>query len=372
MKMIQSFDPSAAASGTFKHQVANPCGGVYLFNESNEWLQLTLPDGGKVGLPAWWARFYHLQDVQGPVLWQVLDSIATVASPLSKVYGESYERNEIVGRGFYDGPIPRNPYIANSVSSTVSTNQVVNDGNPAVSTVIEATQSGNTGGSNLFAGNDGSFYNAQWVSGVYTKLLELAPGANPILKFGAKLFLQAFDHAGANLSNILGIDSSGNTALQAHKTNNQILLYDKNGAVLATFDANHCLNLTGAIQTVNGDTGGSMTIQEIFAGGIKVTVVKQNNYRQAAATPQSITLKNAFTGPYFVFNGGCGGMQMFLAGVNQQANYFATVAAGGGTHSAQTAAQQDTFGWQNNGTDAVQSQGSYASAHTGVFVMIGF
>ena len=29
MKMINSFDPSVAASGDFKHQVANPCGGVY-------------------------------------------------------------------------------------------------------------------------------------------------------------------------------------------------------------------------------------------------------------------------------------------------------------------------------------------------------
>ena len=56
-------------------------GCLHLFNESNQWIQLTLPDGGTVGLPAWWARFYYLSNVQGPVLWQVLATIATVANP---------------------------------------------------------------------------------------------------------------------------------------------------------------------------------------------------------------------------------------------------------------------------------------------------
>jgi len=245
-KMIQSFDPTSATSGTFDHKVSNPCGGVYLFNESNIWLQLRLPGGHIVGLPAWWARFYKLEEVLESVQWQELATISSVSAPLSQVYGEAYESSELKNRNFYDGPIPRNPFIGNTVSSAVSTNQVINDANPAIMSVLESTQQGNTGGSNALINNDGSFYFAQWVSSVYTKYLQgIIGGTNPILLLGAKVLLQALDQVGANATSILYVDAAGNTAIQNHKTNNQTIIYDKNGNPLVTIDANACLKIVG-------------------------------------------------------------------------------------------------------------------------------
>jgi hypothetical protein len=237
MKMITSFDPTTATSGTFDHKVSNPCGGVYLFNESNVWLQLRLPGGHQVGLPAWWARFYRLDEVLEPILWSELATISTIASPLSQVYGEAYESSELKNRSFYDGPIPRNPYIANQVSSAVSTNQVINDGNPAGTTVVEATQSGNTGGSNLYAGNDGTFYVGYWSGSGYNKYFQLVSASTPKVILGKGTFIRSLDAAGANEANILGVDGSGNTFIQNHPTNNETVIYDKNGVPLVTVDS---------------------------------------------------------------------------------------------------------------------------------------
>lgn len=281
MKMIQSFDPAVAASGSFDHKVSNPCGGVYLFNESNIWLQLRLPGGNYVGLPAWWSRFYRLDEVLESIQWQELATISTVATPLSQVYGEAYESSELKYRTFYDGPIPRNPYIANNVSSNVSTTVVQNDGNPTVSTVIEATQTGNTGGSNLFAGNDGSFYYGQWISGVYTKYFYGVPSATPIIVLGTKTVLQALDNSGANLSNVFGVDSSGNTFIQNHAKNNQTVIYDNSGNQLLKVDSsgnvtakgnnnNKLSNVTLLATPYQLDNNGSLlngaTASEVVAG----------------------------------------------------------------------------------------------------------
>jgi hypothetical protein len=370
-KMINSFDPSAAVSGTFDHRVSNPCGGVYLYNESNVWLQLRLPGGSYVGLPAWWSRFYPLHEVLEPIQWQELTTISTIATPLSQVYGEAYESSELKGRSFYDGPIPRNPYIANQVTSAVSTNQVVNDGNPATSTVMEATQFGNTGGSNLFAGNDGSFYYGQWLAGVYTKYFQGILGANPALVLGAKTFLQSYDQAGANLCNILGIDSGGNTFLQAHKTNNQVVIYDKNGAALLTVDQNACLKIAGVKQTLNGSTSGTMDVYEAFSGALKIVAVVQTNY-QDTSTFKSVTLKTAFSTVAAILNFGCGGILTGTAGVadadNRQVTWGTGTAAG--TQSASTGIPSDAAGFTTHGFTQVGNN-NYASSHGGVCFLIG-
>lgn len=236
MKMIESFDPSSAPSGTIDHKVSNPCGGIYLFNESNVWLQLRLPGGHQVGLPAWWSRFYRLSEVLESIQWSELATISTVSAPLSQVYGEAYESSELKGRNFYDGPIPRNPYIGNQVSSNVSTNQVINDGNLAPMAVAEATQNGNTGGSNLYVGNDGSFYFAQWISSVYKKYFSGVPGASPVIVLGANTILQGLDNSGANQCNIFGVDGAGNTFIQNHLSNKQTMVYSSGGALLVTID----------------------------------------------------------------------------------------------------------------------------------------
>lgn len=262
---------------------------------------------------------------------------------------------------------------ANTVATNVGSltaNSVTNDGNTAPSTFIEATQSGNASGSNVAIGIDGSFSFAQFVSSNFTNLLQLIPGASPLLRLGAKLIVEAVDNNNANLSNIFGVDSSGNTFLQSHKNNNQTIIYDKNSNPLLTIDANACLKIAGALQTSNGDTSGTLNIYEGIYGIYKVMLAVQKNYEQAGGAFQ-FTLKNLFSGPAFFFNGGCGGMQLVQAGSVQSLNCFATIAATGGTHTAETISQQDTFGWCNTNFNQIGPSGGYVGTHTGIFVVIG-
>jgi hypothetical protein len=190
------------------------------------------------------------------------------------------------------------------------------------------------------------------------------------LHLNNRALLSINDASGSN-GTVLTVDAIGNTIVQAHSTNDQVVFWDKNNATLATIDFNGCLNMSGQILTQNGDTSGSMTVQEIFSGGTKLVVVKQNNYRQNGAA-QQLVLKNTFTGPFLVINAGCGGMQILNGASVQSGNYFNSMSATGSTFVAETAAAQCTLGWNNTAIDRVQSQGGYASAHTGVFILIGF
>lgn len=338
------------------------------------------------------------------------------------------------------GVYPISFFRAGNVGNTVDTNtvsavttNVTNDGNPATTVFIEATQSGNASGSNVVERNDGSFFRSQYVSNVLTRLLELVVGASPLFKIGKGvqvemadsgsvfspvMFLNGSDYlnlqcpsssnhfiitaqdgtpimtfsgnslscslgpgsayAGedhnGNAADLLGVStSSGNTQLFSHPTGNAVDIVDSSVNTIATFDGpNKCLNLSGTVQTVNGDTSGTMTVQEIFSGGSKWVIVKQNNYRQAAATPQQLVLKNTFTGPFGILNLGCGGMQILNGASVQSGNYFNSMVATGSAFLAETSSQQATIGWNNTAIDRVQSQGSYASAHTGVFILAGF
>lgn len=431
MKMIKSFDPGASMSGEFDHQVANPCGGVYLFNESDIWVQLTLPGGGDVGLPAWWSRFYKLEDVKGPVLWKELATINSVARPLSRVYGESYERNEIAGRSFYDGPIPRNPFVANQVDTNVSgSNSVANDNNPPGTIFVEGKQSGNSAGSNIAIGNDGSFIFAQFVSSALTQYFKGVPGANPLVQLGAKAFLQMADNAGV-LGTILNIDASGNTIFQQHPTGGEFIFndsagnrlvvidgtghlvvnndqsirgrdnggtaqalfkYDTSNNVLfvtgtsgnlnvqdnntdttfAGFNINNGLNLLGVSKSVNGDTSGSMTLTEFLCGTVKIAMIKHSNYRQNAASAQQLLLSNPFAGPFLVAAMGNATMQLLSGASVQSGNYLNSMSATGSTFLAESTIGQCVVGWNNTAIDRVQCPGSIASAHTGVIALIGF
>jgi len=96
MKLIQSFDPTLAANGTFDPQVSNACGRIYLFNESATGLQLTFQDGTTASLPPYYFRSYQIMK-PGIVRWAQRYTIASGASPLTVVIGEAYESAEAKG-----------------------------------------------------------------------------------------------------------------------------------------------------------------------------------------------------------------------------------------------------------------------------------
>lgn len=151
--MITSFDPTAAMSGTFDPQIANPCGRIYLFNESAVGLQLSFSDGSNASLPPYYFRSYYVAR-PGPVTWKVIYSIASGGSPLALVVGEAYESQEAKGVHFTEGPLNRQTSIGNSIPVGTSSTSIQNDGNAANTTVVESTVSGD-GSSAVKLTNDG-------------------------------------------------------------------------------------------------------------------------------------------------------------------------------------------------------------------------
>ncbi len=262
MRTIQSFDPSAAASGQIVTQTVNPCSVVVLFNHSLNGLKLELPGGDTANLPPWYFRYYYLP-LPGNIQWTKSFQLATSGTPVSLVTGEVYEPSEASQRTFTEGPLPLSMNIGNTVntSGTGSANTLQNDNN-TLATIIEATLSGSPG-SNIIVKNDGTIQALQWLSSVLTQIFLSRPHATIPLQLGAAGFIaeilgalqvdQAATIAGtlglgnsslvtgkssdATQGNIFGVDGSGNTFIQHHPKNNQTVIYDKNGNSLVTIDA---------------------------------------------------------------------------------------------------------------------------------------
>jgi hypothetical protein len=334
------------------------------------------------------------------------------------------------------------------VQANVSTIQILqNDGFPGGSQFLEVTPAGAPSSTWSFD-NVGNFFIKQYIAGVLSTLIQgIAGSANPIqflgnlvnwdtsgnyngqnLNLGKRKILSIQNGAGTP-GNVFGVDANDNTFIQ-HNSNNQTIIYDKNGSQLVTIDAtgntiynntkaiewkdnagtarnvlsvdvanntilraitgndqilfqnaagsiqmimdlvNGLLNIPGKTQSVTGDTSGTMSVTELILGGYKITIVVQNNYKQAGAA-QTITLVNGFVGRFFCSNWGCGGLVLAQNGTTQNANLVATVSATGGTFSSQASLQQVTFGWCNTNVNQIKSQGGYASPHDGIGFFIG-
>lgn len=296
MDVVATFDPSLALQGTFNSGLTNN-GKIVVYNESNIGLQLQFANGETDYLGPWLAQSYHLSDISSSVVqWTQLFTLASNLSvPVSKVIVVRYQPFEKI-IGTFPTALVRQTNIGNAVQSMTSTNQVTNDGTPAPFYFIESTQQGNTGGPNVQIGNDGSYLYAQWVSSIYSILEQLVPGANPVLKWGPKLILQALDNSGANLSNIFGVDGSGNTFIQSHKTNNKTVIYDKNGVALLTVNgATQGLEIPTSAASITGTTAGSAQLYMPFTGAFfKLAILVFAGYQNNSVTEQTIPLPVAF------------------------------------------------------------------------------
>jgi hypothetical protein len=374
MILQPTFDPTNPTSGQFNLNLTGGYGKAVLYNESNSNLKLIFSNNFTDYLPAWTAIelcFINIALTNPIVKYETLSTLSgIVASPISQVAIVTYEASEHVP-GTYPAALVRSLSIGNQVNSTTTTNQVTNDGNPTVTTFVEATQSGNASGSNVAIGNDGSFTFAQFVSSVYTNLFQLIPGASPLLRLGAKLVLEAVDNSGANISNIFGVDSSGNTFLQNHKTNNQTVIYDKNGATLLIVDANAQVKVTGSSSLNNGDTSGVQAILEGVYGIYKIVIVQQNNYRQAGGAFQN-TLKNTFGFGAAWLNMGCGGLEATNGGAALSSNQITWgTGTSAGTSAGGTGMPSFSAGLVVSPISKIGDSGGYASAHSGFGIFIG-
>lgn len=195
MKLLTSFDPTSATSGQFDPLIANPCGKIYLFNESPVGLSLTFQDGSTAALPAYYFRSFVIRK-PGMVKWQQAYSLAIGGSPANNVLGEAYERTEVSDVAWTEGPLNRQTSIGNTLPVSTTTNLVKNDGNAAGTTFVESTVSGDSS-SAVQLNNDGTLILGNANRG---GLLKLVSGVSNI-KIGA-------DTANTNLLYIDAPDGS--------------------------------------------------------------------------------------------------------------------------------------------------------------------
>ena len=183
MKVITPFDPSATPT-PLDPGLVNPCGVLYLVNESNIGIQLTFPDGSTGVLPPWFARAWQLKH-PGAVTWTAIYNLASSQPPISQVFGEGYEPSEVTFAHLSQGPVMRQANIGNTVSTGVQVpTNVNNDGNVANTVFLEATQAG-ASNSNFSADNSGNLTVAQFVATVRTILFQVIAGATTVIKAGA-------------------------------------------------------------------------------------------------------------------------------------------------------------------------------------------
>lgn len=187
MQIVAQFDPTSYSQSNIQTNLTN--GGTFIvINESQDNLVFTMPDNSQMYVPAWTAVPVHFcKNASTIVTWSVQSTLGGTNSTISQVTVIAFDKGEQL-------PIPsaisltRQTNVGNTISTMTNTNQVNNDGNPATTIFVEATQSGNSSGSNVAIGNDGSFYFAQLVSSAYGKYFQGVIGANPYLELGAKQY----------------------------------------------------------------------------------------------------------------------------------------------------------------------------------------
>lgn len=186
MKIIQPFDPLASASGTLLPDTVNPCGFLFLINESPAGLRLQFADGAVSVLPPWFARAYRLPVAGAPVAWNTLYTLQATSSPASTVYGESYEPGEIEYSSLLAqvGPLVRQMNMGNTAPVSANVDSINNTGNAAGTGVVSAQATGSTQ-PNIVINNDGSVSVGQYVGGVFTTLFQVIPNNVPALRLGA-------------------------------------------------------------------------------------------------------------------------------------------------------------------------------------------
>lgn len=176
---------------------------------------------------------------------------------------------------------------------------------------------------------------------------------------------------GGTPRNVLNVDGSNNVNLSGITGKDAIQFLTAAGAANLNMDLTNGILGCGVSQSVNGDTSGTMTVNEFITGTVKIVMVSQSNYRQAGGTGNSIALKNGFIRNASIMNMGCGGINLRSGVTAQTLNIVTALALAGGSFSTSTQIQQFSIGGCNTAFDHVSDNGSYSSAHDGVTFIIG-
>lgn len=177
-----SFDPTAASSGSFNMSLANG-GWLVIINDSPCGLILSFSNGAYIRtVPPTCIRSVKVPTRIPTVAWQVEYSLPTGQAAVSFATGECYDLDEWTAGEIF---VPLVRQVNQGNPTTVgSVQQVINDNNVSGTEVVESTQTGSSG-QNLFADNAGNAKIAEYVSGVYTILLQVISGAATAIKLGS-------------------------------------------------------------------------------------------------------------------------------------------------------------------------------------------
>lgn len=308
--LITPFNPQASTSGIIQTNGVNANEQLMLYNDSPVGLRLTFPDGSTDILPPGWNKDFILKSVaMSKVTWVQYNSIVATGYPASQVYGTIYEPDEHVAsinasmqRGF--------TLTGGSASLSSSVGNIVNDGNPSGTFIIEVTVSG-APGSSIVLKSDGTITLAELIANVVTPFLQSFPGTATILKLG---------ESGKTVE-VVGTLTVDSTILANGGVNTNTIRDDVNGNVAADLSAG-----TGDINfkqqviienqknVLGKDTGGtariilfigagSDTILRACGVGSQILLQTQDGTNQGTVNANGFTIPKANSHGFTWFNG---------------------------------------------------------------------
>ncbi len=257
------------------------------------------------------------------------------------------------------GTLGNSPLAISGAVQTTSVQTLQNDGNPANTQIIEATQSGGPA-SNVSIDNTGNMTLKQWVSSVQTTLVNILAG-----------------QANGNV-NIHFSDANHGTQVEGFLNVLGVSNFDS-GNLLTTGAG--VLNFLASLNTLTGSTNGSLVYWQPTIGNLQIFIIKANAYRNATGVRQAITLPTAYqygafgwigtilnttgSSKCYFYNGGTGGT---LLSVNQIG-----IGTGGnaGGFTVNTFAPTCNFFEINTAWDTIQFDGSLTANGSGWCIFIG-
>lgn len=376
MKIVAQFNPAATAStpygpgGVFPAPHAGP-NKLAIFNESVYNLQLWLPDGSTAYLPAWSARLIcRSLPASAPIYWTVLETLAAANPPSSLVVVEAYEPSESVAEHF-PAALTRQTNVGNTVSmSGGSAMNVVNDGQPAGTQVVEATASGDSV-SSVSLDNIGNLVLGSGQAG-HSGKITLGPPAAPGPGSGGLYQRSAL--LSTRTLQLVGLDTNGYRFEQIDD-GGRIYWIDKNQTIAAVLDISlGALGLGVYPAQVNATSGGSgyLTWGMPFAYNdpnfFKMLFINLYSLKNGSSTI-TINLPVQFYNHVFYLAGDIPGMHLFNG-----ANAVTTQQFNPGSTSpvSTTTIQSGAIGWAASAVTSLTVDPNNASSHSGSLIVCGF
>lgn len=276
---FQAFDPSLPPmSGIIDTHGVNVGEQLMIYNDSLSALALEFADGSKGTVPPTWNKDYISETVpMGKVKWSVDQTVTISATgyPVSKVYGEIYEKEERVAS--VNAGMNRGFTLTGGGAAVLSTaNNLVHDSTTAVGEqFIEASyQPAGVTKQTFNISTDGTVTISEIISGVITPMLQTFPGASIVLKLASATKLVEVE----NELDILGL---------THAKGN--LTVDGNSAITGTNTVTGNETVTGII-FANGSIKG-----DVFTNNVKdnVTGAQQMTLATAGITVANLITMNA-------------------------------------------------------------------------------